>query len=90
VVEVVADRLAHKLLRRGNGIGHALGQADPLVAVLTEDNVAPEAPGDLPAAAVFRGIGWAGLHSALDRPEQDTFFLFKSSPYGSVSHSHAD
>ncbi|MGC8795064.1 MAG: DUF4962 domain-containing protein, partial [Bryobacteraceae bacterium] len=70
--------------------GLAEGVADPLVAVLTEDDVAAQPPGDLPAAAVFRGIGWAALHSALDRPEQDTLFLFKSSPYGSVSHSHAD
>lgn len=66
------------------------GVSDPLVAVLTEDDVPPRPPSDLPQAAVFRGIGWAALHSALDRPEQDTLFLFKSSPYGSVSHSHAD
>jgi len=66
------------------------GLSDPLVAVLTENDLPPKPPSDLPAAALFRGIGWAALHSALDRPEQDTFFLFKSSPYGSVSHSHAD
>jgi hypothetical protein len=70
--------------------GLAEGVSDALVAVLTEDNVPPRPPSELPSAAVFRGIGWAALHSALDRPEQDTFFLFKSSPYGSVSHSHAD
>ncbi len=63
---------------------------DPLIALLTEDDVPAEPPSDLPSAAVFRGIGWAGLHSALDKPREDTFFLFKSSPYGSVSHSHAD
>ncbi len=63
---------------------------DPLIALLTEDDVLADPPSDLPSAAVFRGIGWAGLHSALDRPREDTFLLFKSSPYGSVSHSHAD
>lgn len=63
---------------------------DPLVALLTEDNVPAEPPSDRPSAAVFRGVGWAALHSALDRPSEDTFLLFKSSPYGSVSHSHAD
>jgi hypothetical protein len=47
-------------------------------------------PTKLPAAAVFRGIGWAGLHSALDNPKRDTFMVFKSSPFGSISHSHAD
>ncbi len=70
--------------------GLAEGVSDPLVAVLTEDTVKPAPPSKLPSAAVFRGIGWAGLHSALDRPQEDTFFLFKSSPFGSVSHSHAD
>ncbi len=63
---------------------------DPMVALVTEDTVKPEPPTPLPTAAVFRGIGWAGLHSALDNPKEDTFFIFKSSPYGSVSHSHAD
>ncbi len=68
----------------GNGI------SDPLIAVLTEDTIKPAAPAALASAAVFRGIGWAALHSALDAPQRDTFLLFKSSPYGSVSHSHAD
>ncbi len=64
--------------------------ADPLIGALTEDDVAAAPPSDLPSAAVFRGVGWAALHSALDRPREDTLILFKSSPYGSVSHSHAD
>ena len=63
---------------------------DPLIALLTEDDVPAAAPSDLPAAAVFRGVGWAAMHCALDKPREDTFILFKSSPYGSVSHSHAD
>ena len=63
---------------------------DPMVSLLTEDVLKPEAPSALPSAAVFRGIGWAGLHSALDQPKEDAFVLFKSSPYGSISHSHAD
>ena len=66
------------------------GAVDPLISMVTEDNVKPVPPVDMPSAAVFRGIGWAGLHSALDEPKRDTFFLFKSSPFGSVSHSHAD
>jgi hypothetical protein len=63
---------------------------DPLLSLLTEDTLKPAPPSDLPSAAVFRGIGWAGLHSALDQPGEDAFVLFKSSPFGSVSHSHAD
>jgi hypothetical protein len=40
--------------------------------------------------AVFRGVGWAALHSDLANPDEDLFVAFKSSPYGGVSHSYAD
>ncbi len=63
---------------------------DALLSLITEDTVKPAPPSQLPSAAVFRGIGWAALHSALDDPKRDAFFLFKSSPFGSISHSHAD
>ncbi|PJK28629.1 heparinase II/III domain-containing protein [Minwuia thermotolerans] len=43
----------------------------------------------LPGAAVFPSIGWAALHSDLADPDRYSI-LFKSSPYGSFSHSHAD
>jgi len=66
------------------------GSVDPLISLVTEDNVKPAPPSKMPFCAVFRGIGWAALHSALDDPKRDAFFLFKSSPFGSVSHSHAD
>lgn len=64
--------------------------ADPLIPMLTEETVGAVPPSKLPLAAVFHGIGWAALHSELADPKRDTFFLFKSSPFGSVSHSHAD
>jgi hypothetical protein len=38
----------------------------------------------------FRDVGWVSLHSALGRPADDIQVTFKSSPYGSFSHSHAD
>lgn len=44
----------------------------------------------LPAARYFADIGWVSLHSALGRPADDIHLTFKSSPYGSYSHSHAD
>jgi hypothetical protein len=46
--------------------------------------------GELPAQRFFRDVGWVSLHSALGRPEEDIHITFKSSPYGSFSHSHAD
>ncbi|HRJ71905.1 MAG TPA: heparinase II/III family protein [Terrimicrobiaceae bacterium] len=45
---------------------------------------------DLPAARWFRDVGWVGMHSALGQPAEDIMLSFKSSPYGSYSHSHAD
>jgi hypothetical protein len=46
--------------------------------------------GDLPPDRFFRDVGWVSLHSALGRPADDIQVTFKSSPYGSFSHSHAD
>ncbi len=65
------------------------GFKDINTAIFNND-VIPRQPVDLPNSKVFRGVGWAGLHSDLSDPGNDTFMLFKSSPYGSVSHSHAD
>ncbi|MEY2879394.1 MAG: hypothetical protein RLZZ15_1774 [Verrucomicrobiota bacterium] len=45
---------------------------------------------ELPAQKFFRDVGWVSLHSALGRPADDIHVTFKSSPYGSLSHSHAD
>ncbi len=54
------------------------------------DTVKPEALAGLPPDRVFRGVGWAALHSDLANPEEDLMVMFKSSPFGGVSHSHAD
>ncbi len=60
------------------------------LSLIFEDEAPSRPPADLPHSRAFRGVGWAGLHSDLTRPDEDTCFLFKSSPFGSVSHSHAD
>jgi len=60
------------------------------LSFLFNDSLKTEPPTDLPGSRVFHDVGWAAFHSNLSRPDEDTFFLFKSSPYGSVSHSHAD
>jgi hypothetical protein len=72
----------------GNWNGGAAGGGT--LALVFEDDLPSEPPTGLPQARAFHDIGWAGLHSSLAAPEEDTFFLFKSSPFGSVSHSHAD
>jgi len=46
-------------------------------------------PADAPHSAYFPSIGWVGMHSDVkDRGRVSVYF--KSSPYGSISHSHAD
>jgi hypothetical protein len=45
---------------------------------------------ELPPQRFFRDVGWVSLHSALGQPKDDIQITFKSSPYGSFSHSHAD
>lgn len=45
---------------------------------------------ELPTSRYFSDIGWVAMHSALGHPSEDIHLLFKSSPYGSFSHSHAD
>lgn len=47
-------------------------------------------PKDLDGSRHFSDIGWVAMHSALGDPEDDVWALFKSSRFGSFSHSHAD
>ncbi|MCX7819952.1 MAG: heparinase II/III family protein [Kiritimatiellae bacterium] len=68
---------------RPPGVGWQAGLVLP-------DDLEPLPPTNLPPDGVWWGIGWAVFHSDLARPERDLMVMFKSSPYGSVSHSHAD
>ena len=45
---------------------------------------------DNPILRIFPDVGWAAIRTDLDDPGQDIAFIFRSSPYGSVSHSHAN
>ncbi len=38
----------------------------------------------------FRGIGWVGIQHAMGDPDEHIQFVFKSSRFGSISHSHGD
>jgi hypothetical protein len=48
-----------------------------------------EMPANTPDAALFPSIGWVAMHSRLADPARVSVY-FKSSPYGSFNHSHAD
>jgi len=49
-----------------------------------------QSPAGLPGSKWLRDIGWVAMHSALGDSANDVWALFKSSRYGSFSHSHAD
>ncbi len=49
-----------------------------------------QAPVDLPSSAYFPDVGWVVFHKQLGRRDDAIQFMFKSSPYGSYSHSLAD
>ncbi|NOZ22912.1 MAG: DUF4962 domain-containing protein [Planctomycetes bacterium] len=39
---------------------------------------------------VFPAAGWASIRTHIDDPSKDVAFIFRSSPYGAISHSHAN
>lgn len=45
-------------------------------------------PKNRPDCRAFSDVGWAAFHSELANPERDNYLVFRSSPYGNVSHSH--
>jgi len=63
---------------------------DDLVYAHDFPEVTAEPPHDMPKLAWFRDVGWAGIQHRMDDPSLNIQFLIKSSPYGSVSHSHGD
>lgn len=52
--------------------------------------VEAKAPSDLPAVKWFKDVDWVAIHERMDDPAEHIMYLTKSSPYGSISHSHGD
>ncbi|GMW00938.1 MAG: heparinase [Candidatus Hydrogenedentota bacterium] len=69
-------------------------EAGPGVTILGVALEKPELqakpPSGLPPSCLFPGVGLASLHTDLGDAANDIHFLFKSDPYGSISHGHAD
>ena len=64
--------------------------AEPFPGIILPDDLPPASPSELPSDNAFHDVGWASMHTAIDQPEDDLLVLFKCSPYGGMSHSHAD
>lgn len=52
--------------------------------------VEAKAPDENNVMRYFKGIGWVALQVKMDQPDEHIQFVMKSSPYGSISHSHGD
>lgn len=78
--------------RAGRAEWHEWQMADVggLIVAARYDRPAAKPPTDLPPARLFADVGWMAAHSRLGSAEDDVWVVFKSSPYGSYSHSHAD
>ena len=63
---------------------------DELVYLHDFGAVTATSPSDLPTMRYFKGIGWVALQHKMDVPDEHIQFVMKSSPYGSISHSHGD
>ncbi|WP_420862031.1 DUF4962 domain-containing protein [Algirhabdus cladophorae] len=47
-------------------------------------------PSELPTLKWFKGVGWTAIQHKMDVPDEHIQFVMKSSPFGSISHSHGD
>lgn len=56
-------------------------------STLTESDSAQTGPSML---RVFKDVGWATVRTDLAAEREDMAFIFRSSPFGSISHSHAN
>lgn len=54
------------------------------------DQVAAEAPANIDGLRWFKGVGWVAMHTNMHQPDEHIQLLIKSSPFGSISHSHGD
>jgi Heparinase II/III-like protein/Domain of unknown function (DUF4962) len=68
--------------------GEDQSRLELLLAPLADPSPAP-LPSDTPNAMLFASIGWVAMHSDLTDAARTSVY-FKSSPYGSYNHSHAD
>ena len=64
--------------------------ADVLSLATYDPNLQARSPLELPQARSFPAVGLASFHTALGDRQNDISFLMRSSPYGGVSHGHAD
>ncbi|MEL6677205.1 MAG: DUF4962 domain-containing protein [Pseudomonadota bacterium] len=63
---------------------------DEMVFLHDFGEVPATSPSALPRLRWFKGIGWVAIQHRMDAPDEHIQFVMKSSPFGSISHSHGD
>ncbi|MCR8633559.1 DUF4962 domain-containing protein [Paenibacillus radicis (ex Xue et al. 2023)] len=63
---------------------------DEMVYLNDYPSIPAQQPKEIEPVKWFRDIGWVAFHANMDQPDQHIMLLTKSSPYGSISHSHGD
>jgi len=63
---------------------------DELFFSMLFEKTPAKAPDDSLMVKYFPAIGWVCIHKDMADEDKHLAFMFKSSPYGSVSHSHGD
>ena len=63
---------------------------NPLVCLSEENPRIPERRTTLATCECFPDVGYVAMRRDLAKPQEDICLIFKSSPYGPVSHSHGD
>ncbi|MHC4402854.1 MAG: DUF1028 domain-containing protein [Planctomycetota bacterium] len=62
----------------------------PMGFALADPKLEAKPPVDLPQARLFEGAGLVAMHGDLADPYNSAYLVLRSSPFGSISHGHAD
>lgn len=63
---------------------------NPLPILFPSTQTATSAPASPSVLQVFPAAGWGAFRSQPDNPVRDVALILRSSPFGSISHSHAN
>lgn len=66
------------------------GPSGPQALHIYKPELEGQPPADLPQSHAFFDVGWVAMHHNMAAPDDNVFVLFQSSPFGAISHNHAN
>lgn len=66
------------------------GPSEPQALYIYKPELEAKPPARLPQSQAFLDVGWVAMHNNLADLDNNVFVLFKSSPFGAISHNHAN